>query len=124
MNTDAFKTAYNESRNGANYFVRHPMARRFHFSDGVKQCADAGCHWLLDIAATELPQAMHSAGEQHGILEVKVADGKALMKLTVDDDRPPIWSRTIDHTDMPEGKWTFELCDEDERIAMILLTEH
>ena len=41
MNTEKFLKAYNESRNGCNFFVRHPFARRFQYSDGVLECADA-----------------------------------------------------------------------------------
>jgi hypothetical protein len=124
MNETAFRNAFNESRNGANFFVRHPLVRSFQYSDGVQEVADAGAHWLLDIAATELPAALRNSGEIQGILEVHVVDGQADLGLNVDDDRPPVWHRHIDFTDMPDGKWLFELVDEGERVAMILLTEH
>jgi hypothetical protein len=124
MNETAFRNAFNESRNGANFFVRHPLVRSFQYSDGVQEVADAGAHWLLDIAATELPAALRNSGEVQGILEVHVVDGQVDLGLSVDDDRPPVWRRHIDFTDMPDGKWLFELVDEGERVAMILLTEH
>jgi len=124
MNTAAFIRAYNESRNGTESFTRHWAARNFYFSDGVIECADAGCHWLLDIAATELPQAMRKHQALQAFLEVAVKDGAAKLSLTVSDDLPPIWSRSIDFTDLPEGDWVFELVDESERVAMILISEH
>ena len=124
MDTTAFKKAYGESRNGASHFIRHGLVRSFQYSDGVGECADAGCHWLVDIAATELPALMRRAGAPSAFLEVHVESGKADLKLTVEDDAPPLWKRDIDYTDMPDGDYTFELADESDRVAMILISEH
>lgn len=126
MNIEAFLEAYNESRNGANEFYKYPVVPKFHYSDGVRDCARAGCYWLLDIAATELPAKMHKHGETRAILEVRVAkNGACHMTLTVDDDKPAIWSKHAPYTDMPEGAWFFELGDAGGGVvAMILLTEH
>lgn len=124
MDKAAFIKAFGQSRNGANEFYFHRLAKSFHYSDGVRDCARAGCYWLLDIAAIEFPAAMRKHEELHAILEVHVkADKTCELKLTVANDKP-IWSRTIDYTDMPVGYWYFELGDETERVAMILLTEH
>ena len=123
MNTEKFTRIYNESRNGCNSFYRHPLVRRFHFSDGVKDLADEGIHWLLDIAATELPAAMRKTGEPHCMLHATVKKGKATLTLSPTDDRN-IWTKKISWTDMPEGRWVFELSDEGERFAMILISEH
>src|SRR4051794_18253728 len=124
MNEAAFKAAYNESRNGANYFVRHPLVRSFQFSDGVEQLAAAGCWWLLDILATECPKPLRASGETNAIVQVQVDGEQARIAMTIADDQPPIWERKIEYTDMPTGDWTFELVDEGERFALILTTEH
>jgi hypothetical protein len=124
MDETAFRNAFAESRNGANHFVRHWANRRFQYSDGVEEVAEAGAYWLLDIVATEVPAALANTGEVQGILEVHVQDGQADILLNVDDDKPPAWKRHIDFTDMPDGKWLFEVVDEGERFAMILITEH
>lgn len=125
MNTIKFRQAYNESRNGANEFYRHSLVRAFHYSDGVRDCAQAGCYWLLDIAATEFPAVMRKQGQPRTILEARVkSDETCELVLKVADDEPPIWSRSIDYTDMPEGTWYFEVVDKTVRVAMILLTEH
>lgn len=124
MDDKAFLKAYNESRNGCNYFVQHSLVRKFQYSDGVQECAEAGCYWLVDIAATELPKAMRSSQVEHAMLEVSVKGGKAIMKLTHQDKSPPVWSKDIDWTDMPEGEYVFEIVDEGNRVAMILLSEH
>jgi hypothetical protein len=123
MDDAAFKAAYSESRNGADYFVRHPLVRRFQYSNGVKECADAGCHWLLDIVATEIAQGMREFGEPHGYVVVKVSKSKALITFEVEEGKPLI-QRRVSWTDMPEGTWTFEIADELERTAFILTTEH
>lgn len=124
MDEARFKAAYNESRNGANYFVHHPLVRQFQYSDGVQECAEAGCYWLLDIIATECLMPLRQSGEPSGIVRVIVQDAKADIELTVTETGPPLWTRHVNLTDMPEGEWVFELVDEGERFAMILLTEH
>lgn len=124
MNVDAFKAAYGESRNGANYFVRHWYVRSFQFSDGVEQCAAAGCFWLIDIIATECLNPLADSGDNLGILEVKVSRHTADLSLTIGDDEPPIWSRHMDFADMPDGEWKFYLANEGERFALILPSEY
>lgn len=124
MNADKFRAIYNESRNGANGFYRHWAARSFRFSDGVKDLADEGCHWLIDIVATEVPHAMRKAEVQRCILNVRVKSRKAQLELTAEDDAPPLWKKSIGYTDMPEGDWVFEVVDEGGNVAMILITEH
>lgn len=124
MNADKFRAVYNESRNGCNGFYRHWAVRSFQYTDGVKALADEGCHWLLDIVATEVPKAMRKTNAPHALLIVRVGDDKANMELTAEDDAPPIWSKHIDFTDLPAGEWVFELGDEGDRVAMILITEH
>lgn len=125
MKIDQFLAAYHESRNGANYFVRHPLVRSFQFSDGVEQVAAAGCFWLLDVVATECLKPLRASGEVNAIVRVTVdKDAKAMLSLTVADDAPAIWRKHLDYTDMPSGQWLFELADEGERFALILLSEH
>ncbi len=124
MNTEAFVAAYNESRNGANHFVRHPLVRSFQYSDGVQEVAEAGCYWLLDVLATELPAVMRRKGENFAIIETKVGgNGKATTKALGSGD-VSIWKRNSDWTDMPEGEWTFFLSDEGERFVLILSSEY
>lgn len=128
MNEQAFKDAYQQSRNGCNYFLGHMLARtmgfKFHYSDGVEQCADAGCYWLLDILATECPAVMRKAQETNCFVNVTVADSKADIVLSAHDDVPPLWTRYVPWTDLPTGMWVFELVDEGDRFALILLSEH
>jgi hypothetical protein len=123
MNTEQFINAYNESRNGANYFLRHGLVRKFQFSDGVRQCAEAGCYWLLDIFATESAMVLRKKQENFGVLTVKVKESKATMTMTGSGD-VRLWRKVIDYTDMPEGNWVFYLSDEGERFALILPKEY
>lgn len=124
MNTSEFIRAYRESRNGANGFFFNPLYRSMAYSDGVKECAEAGCYWLLDIIGTECLKPLRAAANPMGIVEVTVAGGKAKVTLTDGDDEPPLWNRAIDYTDMPEGSWTFYLADEGERFSLILPSEY
>lgn len=121
MNTEAFIAAYNESRNGCDYFVRHPLVRTFQYTDGVQSCAEAGCYWLLDILATEVP-AILRIGDMT-IVYVAARGGKANIRAELTDG-VIAWSRKIDTTDLPNGEWIFYITREDDRVAMILPTEH
>jgi hypothetical protein len=128
MNIEKFKTAYNEFRNGCNNFIRHPLARNFAYSDGVGECADAGCHWLLDILATELPPVfkMNEHVSNMVSIHVKVKDGAAVIRAEFEDDLTA-WKRQIDWTDMPEGTWNFLVSNEPQAPApfrMILVSEY
>lgn len=115
---------YNESRNGANGFYQHPLVRSFRYTDGVQEFVEAAaCYWLLDIVATECAKPLRATGAPMGIIEVAAAGGKAALSMTVSDDAPPIWTRQIDWTDMPEGQWKFFLADEGG-FALILPSEY
>lgn len=125
MNIEAFKKAYNESRNGTDGWTRHPLAPYFVYSDGVKECAEAGCYWLLDILGTELSKVFrtHQAGFLM-VIKVKVADGGARIEGSFWDEEPPQYKRKVDYTDLPEGTWTFFVARGDGLLSCYLLTEH
>ncbi len=122
MDSEKFITTYGESRNGANCFYRHWAVRKFQYSDGVKDCADCGMHWFLDVVATEAPAHLH-VGDM-GIIEMFVSEGIANIHMTLSDSEPPVWSRRQINTDCPSGAWTFYLAHEGERYALILPTEY
>lgn len=124
MNMNEFKRLYTESRNGANYLERHGMFRKLAYSDGVKELAECGCWWLLDIVGTECVRVMRGA-DAMGILKVVVADNKAQLSLELSDDAPPAWTRAIEYTDMPDGEWVFYITsDMSGECTMILPTEY
>lgn len=114
MNTEKFLEAYNESRNGCDHFIRHPLVRSFAYSDGVQQCAEAGCYWLLDILATELPaEFKKNEGALMCVVTVTAEDGKADIDARFTDE-VSAWSKHIDMTDLPDGEWVFIICDDME----------
>lgn len=117
--TEELRALLDESRNGCNNYIRHPLARRFIYTDGVKEVADlCGAYWLLDILATEAGPALV---KQHDIdysaislIEVSVVpyngvESQCRINLTVDDDQPAIWVKHLAFTDFPEGSWVFKL---------------
>lgn len=130
MDTKSFIAAYSSSRNGTDSFTRHWLVRSFVFSDGVRECADAGCHWLLDIIATEaLPRfkrALAYEGYTQVTIEVIVKNDAAVIEMAAADNQPALWTRAIEYTDMPEGTWTFLLSggEGDGLHKLILLTEY
>jgi hypothetical protein len=119
MDEQRFRNAYNEPRNGANAFYRHMLVRKFQYSAGVQECAEAGCYWLLDILATELKLPVGDMA----IVKISVNDGKARITSSLNDDSID-WSRDIHYTDMPDGAWTFYAINEGERVACILPNEY
>lgn len=130
MNAEAFHKAYSESRNGTNSWTRHPLARNFVYSAGVKECAEAGCYWLLDILGTELPGVFRrNPNEYLLVVKVKVQANEAqslgaTLTGTFSDDAPPQYKRKVDYTDMPEGTWTFLAAQGADAAYCYLLTEH
>lgn len=93
-------------------------------SDGVVECAEAGCWWLTDILATELPRVMRATGETLATITVTVKKGKAKIAASGHQDVLLPWKKAGIWTDMPEGEWVFFLADEDGRCVLILSSEY
>lgn len=128
MKTEEFKRIYAESRNGCNNFIRHPLARNFAVSDGVKDLADTGCWWAIDIFATELPAIFRDNEDVSNrcIVHVYVKNGTANLWAEFEDGVVS-WKRSGVHTDLPEGSWEFMVADEGEGSTpyrMILISEY
>lgn len=125
MQTENFIKAYNESRNGANFFLRHWANKKFQYSDGVRDCAEPGCYWLLDILATELPAVFKAQANVSSMAIIKVVSALCCAKITAEfTDDVVAWEKAIEWTDFPEGTWLFYVTDESDRFAMILPSEY
>lgn len=115
MDDDRFITAYRESRNGTENFYFNKVVPNFYYSDGVRECAQAGCYWLLTLFATTVVEELHKRNIQPGDLAiVKVAVDSEQATLTVElkdmDTNPYI--HHVDYTDMPSGDWNFYIAYE------------
>lgn len=111
---DELKALLNESRNGSNGYFRHPLARRFIYTDGVEEMAElCGAYWLLDVIGTEMVEALlnryHDDYTSSGLIEVTVIGNHCKLELTIADDEPGIWQREVEYTDFPPGHWVFKL---------------
>ena len=125
MNTEAFIKAYKESRNGASFFVRHPLVHSFLFSDGMKECADAGCYWLLNVLATEIqPNQFKEKQSILCIVRVVVKDQKCEIAGEFYDGDPSPYSKHVSYTDLPKGTWNFYLSLEDSKVICYLPSEY
>ena len=125
MNTQDFIAAYNESRNGADHFVRHPLVKSFHYSDGVQSLAQAGCYWLLDMLATEIRRKDFIAKDAYlCVVSITVKDGIGIIEGKFADDDPAPYRKRV-NTDLPDGEWQLYLSDDgDGVIRCILPTEY
>lgn len=122
MNQEAFLKAYNESRNGTNGYTRHMLTPKLVYSDGVKECAEAGGYWLLDLVGTEVaPLALKSY--DLGLIYVVVRQNEANIRLEFDDD-VIAWRKNIRYTDLPDGNFTFAIQNNDGVAVMILMSEY
>lgn len=124
--TQDLKDFFEQSRNGANSFYRHPLARRLVYSDGVNDMAElAGAYWLLDIIGTEMVDPYlkdwNNGIAGMGIIKLSVHDSKMVITLEVDDDTPPTYRRVIDYTDFPEGEWQLWMNPDGEGSAVLIL---
>lgn len=122
MDAKKFEEIFNESRNGCSGYFRHWAVRNFVYTDGVKDLADTGVHWLLDIIATEVAQKVPVGPV--GVITCIVDDSGAAITLSLEDDAPAVWARKIDFTDMPIGKWAFIIQNDGTNVVMILTTEY
>ncbi len=128
MNDAEFLKAYNASRNGTDNFYRHWAVHSFAYSEGVRECANEGIAWLVDIAATELPSVIRKVRENLATLTVVAKDGWARLSLTGSGDVPvpqsKPWVKRIDYTDLPAGEYNFLIADEGGEFRMVLVTEY
>ena len=123
MDEKAFNRVYAESRNGCNEYYRHPLVRNFVYTDGVRDLADTGCWWMVDVFATEVPAVMRANSEYNGWIIVRAKDGRATMCFEVQEDNP-LWVKRIEHTDLPDGTYLFEIGREDSSYVCCLISEH
>lgn len=127
MDDLAFINAYHDSRNGTDGWTRHPLARTLVYSDGVKELAETGCYWLLDVIGTEfVPAAKRCAAELDGMgfIYVNVKDTSATITLRRDGGEPPLYTRHVEYTDMPEGEWLFYFGEDQPHWNLYLPTEY
>jgi hypothetical protein len=126
MNEKAFRQAYELGRNGANQFFRHSLVRFFAYSDGVQEVAEAGCYWLLDIVATEIaPKIARGTydGQHHGWVVVISKDKKAWISLEFEEGES-VYTREVNYTDLPAGKFEFEIGYDGTNVLFSLISEH
>ena len=132
---ESLKAVQRQFLNGSDGRTRHPFLRRFIYTDGVKAVADhVGGYWLLDIVATEVAPITLQRWKDHedplGFFIINVKGKKAQLSYTRDTGATPLWKRTIDYTDWPEGEWKYELAIDGVLIpgstvaVMLLLEEH
>lgn len=126
MNTTQFQAAYGASRNGTDNFHFNPLYRRFHYSDGVKECAEAGCYWLLDILGTELPAVFRKNLEATLMsVSVKVGANRSVTITGAFADDQVDYKRKVAWSDLPAGQFNFLVSnDGDGILRCILLTEY
>lgn len=94
--TDQLQALLDEPRNGCNAYIRHPLVKKFIYTDGVQEMAKlCGAYWLLGIIATEAVPALlrefaKEDGYNRGIVSIKVGDAQvAAISLAVEDDALP-----------------------------------
>lgn len=112
MDNDKFIAAYEESRNGTEHFYFNKLMPKFFYSDGVKECAETGCYWLLMRMGTEVLGVFKQRKEYLAIVTVAVKDNKAVITTTFEEEDPNPFIMTVDLTDMPEGEWNFYIYNE------------
>lgn len=124
MTHAAFISLYRQPRNGAQHLVRHWLGGLL-YTDGVQGLADQGCHWLLDIVATECVAAMRGIREACLVQVCVESDcGPAHLSLQQCGGGPVLWSREMSFADLPQGTWKFELGYDGKRHVLSLLSEH
>lgn len=94
---------------GTERWYKHGLNPKMLYTDGVKAFAEnagGGAYWFLDIVATELMK-IHKTEEFISIF-LNSTGNDATLSATDGNDKQ-LWSRDMDFTDCPEGKWMFYL---------------
>lgn len=124
MDNAAAQKVINEFRNGADFFVRHPLVP-LRYSNGVEEFVELGAYWMLDIIGTEIVDWLrkHPANNFFPMAVIKVVgkDSKGTMTAETEDDDPHAYQRNIDYTDF-EGEVTFFLQEENKGIYTLILS--
>lgn len=128
MNIEALHKAINEVRNGANFFVRHPLCRNVQYSDGVQEVAKEGCYWVLELLATELPDKFKLNEEVSNQCIIKVRANGSRAQITAEfDDGIIAWRKAVEYTDLPDGVITLLMADDKDGPSpykIILISEN
>lgn len=96
---------------GSDTVFYHALNRSVLYTEGVQRFAEsAGAYWLLDILATE-PAILKEARDFTKVT-LDVGDHNTAVILVTDGgkhDMSPqtVYTRVIDFTDCPPGKWEF-----------------
>lgn len=116
---------------GTETWYRHPLARRFVYTDGVKffaENAGGGAYWLLDILGTQPEIATGVTDNTFAVVVLTVADGEGALTVSQDmDGSAPeglVYQRGLDFTDCPEGVWKFYMVFDGEHIVCLLPSEY
>ena len=78
-------------------------------TDGVQYFAEtAGCYWFLDIVATDIYRLTEHEPFLSIVLQVKNGSANIFIE---NGDCDVLETRTIEHTDCPDGEYKFFLTD-------------
>lgn len=130
MDAQKVRAVLDLSRNGCNSYFRHPLARSFLYTDGVKELAELGAYWLLDILGTEGVQAIRKDQDASNgsmvVCKLAVAAGGDGFTITLssNDDNPPFYTFRGPFTTFPEFGCTLYLQDDGEHVVCILPSEY
>lgn len=97
---------------GSAVLYHHPLYKVPQYTEGIRyflQNAGNGAYWLLDLIATE--PAIAKQAREFASIKLSVKHNAA--RLWVDDGNlgKPVYERTIEYTDCPEGQYSFYWTD-------------
>lgn len=85
---------------------RHPFCPWFLLSVGMRELANTGCWWLIDLCAIELPQIIKQKNLPSALLKLESKDGLAKLSMW-ESETICVWERNVGCTDLPDGLFTF-----------------
>jgi hypothetical protein len=108
---------------GTEHYYPH-FTRLCVFTDGVKSMADRySAYWLIDVIASyQIKPAIKSQPFQ--IWTISSENGKAVVEMRPDADRPVMASQQIPHTDFPGGILKMYYIDDGHHKVLLLPGEY
>ena len=93
-----------------NYYKTFLFNPRLKHTDGVQYFAEtAGCYWFLDIVATDIFALTKKEPFLSIVLQAKNGSANIFIE---NGDCEVLETRTIEHTDCPDGEYAFFLTDD------------
>jgi hypothetical protein len=109
---------------GTENYYKHWLGNKFVYTDGIKAMAEKfNAYWLVDIPFTwQSKEKVYR--EKFQVWRLESQEGRAVITMRSDDDKPVIVCQRIPLTDFPDGKFKMYYIDDEQNKVLLLPSEY